>query len=150
MNKFCTNCGKELKEGAEVCLNCGVIIKNQVSSPSIPSNKIPGNGKSIAGMVLGIVATFFAILEILSSFNIESALLTLPDVYYDYSVSFILFWFGVGYVFLSFIPSVIGLPLSISGLFKHKNGKNIAGVVLNSFALVISIILFVYIMSIDI
>lgn len=27
MGKFCTNCGKELKEGADVCLNCGKAIE---------------------------------------------------------------------------------------------------------------------------
>lgn len=26
MAKFCTNCGKELKEGADVCLSCGKAI----------------------------------------------------------------------------------------------------------------------------
>ncbi len=27
MIKFCSNCGKELKEGADVCLNCGKAIE---------------------------------------------------------------------------------------------------------------------------
>ena len=27
MDKFCPNCGKELKDGGDVCLNCGKMIK---------------------------------------------------------------------------------------------------------------------------
>lgn len=30
MAKFCTNCGKEINEGADFCLNCGVAIKKNV------------------------------------------------------------------------------------------------------------------------
>ena len=28
MAKYCTNCGKELKEGADICLNCGKLINH--------------------------------------------------------------------------------------------------------------------------
>lgn len=31
MAKFCKNCGNELKEGQEVCLNCGVKIEGNTS-----------------------------------------------------------------------------------------------------------------------
>ena len=27
MAKFCSNCGKELQENQDVCLNCGVTVK---------------------------------------------------------------------------------------------------------------------------
>lgn len=49
MSKFCTNCGKELNEGAAVCLNCGAIVNGgNVSS-------IDQNAKSkIAAGLLGI------------------------------------------------------------------------------------------------
>jgi TM2 domain-containing membrane protein YozV len=29
MDKFCPNCGKELKDGGDVCLNCGKMIKTK-------------------------------------------------------------------------------------------------------------------------
>lgn len=28
MNKYCSNCGKELKDGADICTNCGALIKS--------------------------------------------------------------------------------------------------------------------------
>ncbi len=33
--KYCTNCGKELKEGADVCLSCGKVIKEVKSMKDI-------------------------------------------------------------------------------------------------------------------
>ncbi len=35
--KYCSNCGKELKEGADVCLNCGKVI----NSPKVNKNVSP-------------------------------------------------------------------------------------------------------------
>ncbi len=44
MNKYCSNCGKELNEGADVCLNCGHIV-----------NEAKKDGKSkLAAGLLGI------------------------------------------------------------------------------------------------
>lgn len=141
MNKFCSNCGKELKEDSDVCLNCGVILNGK-------KNKIPGNGVSIAGMILGIISSFWAFMQILSSGNIEYSLLNLPRSYiYETSISFVLITFGLGYTLFSLIPSLVGLPLSIVGFFKQKSGKNIAGIILNSVALIVSIIMFIYILS---
>ena len=49
MNKFCSNCGKELKENQDVCLNCGVSVKKT-------NNNNNPNGKSkIAAGILGIL-----------------------------------------------------------------------------------------------
>lgn len=48
MAKFCSNCGKELKENQDVCLNCGVNVKKN-------NNNINPNSKSkIAAGLLGI------------------------------------------------------------------------------------------------
>ena len=44
--KFCPNCGKELNENADVCLNCGKVIKKA----SVPKE---GKSKILAGL-LGI------------------------------------------------------------------------------------------------
>ena len=30
MSKFCVNCGAELKEGADICISCGKVIKKEV------------------------------------------------------------------------------------------------------------------------
>ena len=46
MTKYCTNCGKEINEKQDVCLNCGVTIKKQNNNPECKSK--------IAGGLLGI------------------------------------------------------------------------------------------------
>ena len=146
MDKFCSNCGKELKENADVCLNCGVLIEN--AENSYKKIKIPGNGMSIAGMVLGIIAIVWTLLNLLSLNSLEPAIVDLLSSYRDlFNKSYVLFWFALGYTFFSLVSSLIGLPLSIVGLVKNKSGKNITGTILNTCAFIISIILFVYIMS---
>ena len=32
MAKYCTNCGKELDDKADLCLNCGVLVVNKTNS----------------------------------------------------------------------------------------------------------------------
>lgn len=112
-------------------------------------NKIPGNGRSIAGMVLGIIAVVWCLFQIMSLGAINEGLSQVSEYtnLEGISLPFIYFWFGFGYTLFSLIPSLIGLPLSISGLCKQKTGKNIAGLVLNIISLIISIAFYVYIMS---
>lgn len=47
--KFCPNCGKELHEGAEVCLKCGKLVNGRAYKQAVPGQK----SKLIAGL-LGI------------------------------------------------------------------------------------------------
>lgn len=47
MPKFCPNCGKELKEGADICLNCGKAIRKEGIAN-------PGAKSKIAAGILGI------------------------------------------------------------------------------------------------
>ena len=99
--------------------------------------KVPGNGLSIAGMVLGIIAAVWAFFEILSIGGIrESLSLFEGNLYYDSAVV----GFAIGYTLFALIPSIIGLPLSIAGMLKQRTGKNIAGLVLNLIALIISVL----------
>ena len=39
MAKFCQNCGNELNENQDICLKCGVKVKNNSSSNSDPNAK---------------------------------------------------------------------------------------------------------------
>lgn len=40
MDKFCSNCGKELKEGADVCLGCGAFVnQNKINTKKNKKNK---------------------------------------------------------------------------------------------------------------
>ena len=49
MAKFCSNCGKELQENQDVCLNCGVSVKK------INNNTNPNGKSKIAAGILGIL-----------------------------------------------------------------------------------------------
>lgn len=55
MGKFCSNCGKELNEQQDVCLNCGVNIgKIQTVDNSIENPKAYSN--ALTGFILGLVS----------------------------------------------------------------------------------------------
>lgn len=47
MNKFCANCGKELKESENVCTNCGTIIQNTQKET---------DKKASVGFILGLIS----------------------------------------------------------------------------------------------
>ncbi len=51
--KYCPNCGKELNEGADVCLHCGKVIKK---------GNIQRNGKS--KILAGLLGIFFGYLGV--------------------------------------------------------------------------------------
>ena len=55
MGKFCANCGAELREGSDICLNCGKMINNsttEVNTTTIVSTKT--NGLAVAGFVVSL------------------------------------------------------------------------------------------------
>ncbi len=138
---YCSNCGNKVEQGTSFCTKCGsaignVAVNNQQAYYYAP--KVPGNGLSIAGMVLGIVGLVFALLYLLSVTS--DAYILEKAIYRRYVLAYA---FGVVLVPLSL--SATGLPLSICGFLKNKNGKNVAGIILNSITLLIQFILFLYI-----
>jgi len=56
MAKFCSNCGKELNEGADICLNCGKIVNENINIKTNPNAK-----SKIAAGILGIVLGCFGV-----------------------------------------------------------------------------------------
>ena len=56
MAKFCSNCGKELQENQDVCLNCGVVVKR-----NHPSNNNSNAKSKIAAGLLGIFLGAFGV-----------------------------------------------------------------------------------------
>ena len=139
---FCKNCGKKLKGKEKFCPNCGKNLE-----VSLSNNKIPGKGISIAGMILGIIAAVWTFFELISSKNIYDSLNEISYGAGQYiNSSFLYFWFAFGYTLLALIPSLVGLPLSIVGCVKNKNGNNITGIILNSIALFASLTIFIHIM----
>ena len=47
MAKFCSNCGKELNENADICLNCGVLVNKESSKVVINKNTNNNNKKGL-------------------------------------------------------------------------------------------------------
>ena len=146
---FCSKCGNKLTEGAAFCPSCGaptgVTQVTPVTAQPVyymPYKK-PGNGLSIAGMVLGIIAAVYSFSAIIVACTTE------------YTVSYgriylrkDLVSYAIGLTIFQTILALVGLPLSIAGMTKCKSGKNISGVILNSITLVISIIIFICVVSI--
>ena len=137
MGKFCTNCGKELKENADICLNCGILTNKHYKEKNV---KIPGSGMSIAGMILGIVAIFMILCDIT---EVISMILKITS-FYSYYESFADSIFDV-FLFLGI--SITGLVLSAVSRKKIKNNFNIAGLILNPISILLTIILFILILN---
>ena len=53
MAKYCSNCGSELKENADICLKCGKIINNANYSQNMP--KDPNAKSKVVAGILGIL-----------------------------------------------------------------------------------------------
>ena len=125
MNKFCTNCGKEIKEGAAICINCGKFLSR------VPNNNTKSNsqdGLSIAGMVLGIIS--FLIIIILSlPLNELTKYLVNEEIYVKIAA-------GMIYTMFAFVPSIPGLILSVIGIKKNKTIIGIIGLMSNILTLV--------------
>lgn len=51
--KFCTHCGNEVNEDAEVCINCGCMVEKNTSAPT-------SKGEIQVSLILGIVGIVFA------------------------------------------------------------------------------------------
>lgn len=72
MDKFCSKCGAELKEGANVCLNCGRFIESNAPGLSpLPGSETGGNSRNnralvveLIGAILFVVGLFSLILSV--------------------------------------------------------------------------------------
>lgn len=134
---FCTNCGKEIKEGHKFCTNCGKSVENIVpptedkfafeqtvekkeTQETTPlTYKQPTNSNQTRAYNKGTSGTATASLII-----------------------------GVMSIMLSFLISILVLPLTITGFIlgittKEKSGIRTAGIVLNAISAVISILVIV-------
>lgn len=124
MNKFCSNCGAELKENADFCVECGVAVKKFNNTP-----KPEGRGCGVASLVLGIASI---IQGMFSLFIFMCLVLDGEFFYFDEKIIF-----GFFFLFTPTVLSIIGLPLGISSRNKNKNGINLTGLILNIITLAI-------------
>ena len=60
MAKFCTSCGQEIQEGANVCSNCGTPVngapQNNVVTSGGAAAPAKSNGLAIAGFIVSLVS----------------------------------------------------------------------------------------------
>lgn len=58
MAKYCSNCGSELKDGADICLKCGKIVND---SRKVEYNRDPNAKSKIVAGILGILLGCFGV-----------------------------------------------------------------------------------------
>ena len=166
---FCVNCGEKLEEGVLFCPKCGKKIDgdNKEVVNLGQNKKVEGKGSSIASMVLGIIALFFAVSLFFTSgilsttfdmvweleyhdnyHNIHYDLDDYYDDYQDLAHYTIKGSFIVSSIMFVLPLSITGLCLGVTSKKKIVNGFNKAGVILNAIALVVFVINFVWIMFI--
>ena len=91
-------------------------------------------------MILGIIALSFAFLYLIA--------LTTDDFKKDMiTYSGQIPYYALGVILIPTTLSATGLPLSICGMVKGKNGKNITGIILNSITLIMQVFVFIYIVT---
>lgn len=139
MNNFCSNCGNKLEQNEIFCHNCG-----KQNNLNVQNNKIPGNGVSIAGMILGIIAVSWYLISINVFIDFIKFIYNPSHMSFNQFMGFL---YIMVYTTTSLVISLVGLPLSIVGCVKHKSAKNITGIILNSLALIASIAITIIIQS---
>ena len=137
--KYCPNCGKENVETAEFCKECGTAF-TKVATPKVSEKQ----GKSIASMILGIIAVLWSLLVLVGLSNLDASLANSIRESNPENIGMFKIGFFIGYNFISLPCGIIGLIL---GLISKKNVKAIIGIVLSSVALLIACISLVIILA---
>ena len=137
MDKYCTNCGKEINLEADYCIGCGKKINKPIKKQNntLKINEI----LSIIGMIFGIISFF---LVILLSFGLEETRISL--IREDY---FIRFLCGCVYTAIPLVPAVISLIMSIIGIKKQKSIYGMLGLIFSLITVIFSILSILYILS---
>ena len=103
---FCENCGNKLDENACVCLNCGILVKNNYVNKVIKhKKKIKINYK-----VLGVVSTIFGIISIVFSLMLFFHDISSVGMYTEF---FERFKFTLNYSITSIMISSVTLIFSL-------------------------------------
>ena len=108
----CPDCGKNISDQSEYCLNCGrptIVKKNYKVSDSI------NDGRNVTGLILGIIALILSIVDWITFTSINDP-------------------YGIVLVVCPFVLSLIGFILSINS----RNDNKMISVIINAIPLLIS------------
>ena len=158
--KFCPNCGQQIEEGTSFCRNCGCNLSaapaqtpinqvNYVQQPNYAAQKPAqrGKGLAVASLVLGIISLFYSLISLGALSGIEDSLIEAYETSGLESAMVAKISFGIGFVLVVTITGILSL---IFGINRKKYGLGKAGIILSSIALVIAVISFIYILTIEI
>ena len=132
---YCINCGKEIDKNADVCLNCGKLINQEKKTEIVQvvsKPKVPGKGLSIAGMVTGIISTYYTLII---AFLTLIMFLSGETLYYEEKL-IIMFIF----LFWPLVLSITSLGLSIGAKAKNNLKMTTAGLILSIVSISICIL----------
>ena len=148
---FCINCGNKLTKADTFCPSCGTSKEETMKAQAeiTPggyqsySQSAPGNSISTAGMVLGILSAFVLSFEMIGFMVITS----INRIHIDRSESEYAYYAALIFELLPFIIAIVGMSLSIAGMVKGSNGRNVSGLILSITAIVEAILLFILLLS---
>jgi len=121
MDKYCTNCGHEVNNGADYCLNCGKRLIKNTNIKTIRRRQNSNESLNIIGMVLSIIS-FLSIFTF--SLLIGDIIGLLKGEYFITKLFVSIFWISI-----FIIPIIIGFVVSIVALKKEKTIYGIVGII---------------------
>lgn len=122
--KYCSNCGKEIQDGALYCERCGSSLNETTKTPE---KKEKGTSMSIVALVFGVIAIVFSFSALTISPDVAE---TLTNESPAYRIGY-----AIGYNIFAEIATFIGFILSVVSLGKTKNTMNILGIIFSSVSL---------------
>lgn len=115
MSKFCTNCGHQLNESADVCMNCGVLVNKVVSNNNVPDCEKSANTGFVLGLI-SIVAWFiplFGYPVTICGIVYSSKGLKAKDNQTKATVGLVL---SIIFLIITFVNSLLGALMNIAAL----------------------------------
>ena len=140
--KKCMKCGENLSDEIAFCTNCGYRV--DVFNNNIKKTKT--SPLSVIGLIIGAMISVFSYTIII---NLNGGAFELQKLLLDYSNPNsrigVVIGFLFGYTIYTFVPSIVGMILSILGLLKKKELLPILGIIINALNFIISICVSVFI-----
>ena len=126
---YCSNCGNKVDDNAQVCVNCGVILKKRTNN--IRNIKVKNNN------VIGVFSLIFGIISVISSFSL---------FFYDisevgmYTKALERIMYGLGFASISILFTIISL---VFALIKKDNKVGVILTIISAFLILSEIFVIV-------